>query len=182
MNRTPVVTLARQFAMEAHCGQVRKYTQEPYWKHPATVAALVSTVLHTTAMYAAAWLHDVVEDTEKTPDDIRRQFGLEYGPEIAGLVEQLTDVSRPSDGNRKIRKMIDLRHLEQASPQAKTIKLADLIDNTSSIVNHDPGFAVIYLREKEDLLEVLKDGDKALWNLAADALTEAKLKLMGKPV
>ena len=53
-----------------------------------------------------------------------------------------------------------------ATPEAKTIKLADLIDNTKSIVEHDPRFAKVYLEEKRLLLEVLKDGDETLWQQA----------------
>ena len=47
---------------------------------------------------------------------------------MAYLVDCLTDVSKPSDGNRAVRKEIDRQHLAKASPKAKTIKLADLID------------------------------------------------------
>jgi hypothetical protein len=82
------------------------------------------------------------------------------------LVEQLTDVSRPEDGNRAKRKAIDRAHTAKASPEAKTIKLADLIDNTRSIVELDPGFAKIYLVEKVLLLEVLQEGDAGLWEMA----------------
>jgi (p)ppGpp synthase/HD superfamily hydrolase len=89
-----------------------------------------------------------------------------FGGEVANLVEMLTDVSKPSDGNRKIRKAIDCEHTAKASPQAKTIKLADLIDNTKTIVAFDPEFAKIYLAEKRLLLDVLVDGDKTLFDLA----------------
>ncbi|HET8688145.1 MAG TPA: hypothetical protein VFM18_16035, partial [Methanosarcina sp.] len=72
---------------------------------------------------------------------------------------------------------IDRIHTEYASPQAKTIKLADLIDNTSSIVEHDKDFAKIYLAEKKLLLEVLHDGDMKLWLLAQDILMCAEYEL-----
>lgn len=58
--------------------------------------------------------------------------------------------------------------LGKASPAAKTIKLADLIDNTRSIVERDPKFAQIYLAEKALLLEVLREGDATLWAMAAE--------------
>ena len=95
---------------------------------------------------------------------IARQFGSV----VASYVEQLTDVSRPEDGNRAARKAIDLAHTALASPQAHTIKLADLISNTRSIVDRDPVFAVTYLAEKRKLLEVLKDGDPNLYRIAYD--------------
>lgn len=155
---------AKAFATKCHedINQVRKYTGEPYINHPASVVEIVRSVPHTEAMLCATWLHDTVEDTNATIDDIKREFG----EEVAALVEMLTDVSKPSDGNRKKRKAIDREHTAKASPQAKTIKLADLIDNTKTIVAFDPEFAKIYLAEKRLLLDVLGDGDKTLFNLA----------------
>jgi (p)ppGpp synthase/HD superfamily hydrolase len=155
---------AKAFATKCHedVKQVRKYTGEPYINHPAAVVEIVRSVPHTEAMLCAAWLHDTVEDTNATIGDIEREFGAE----IAELVESLTDVSKTTDGNRKIRKAIDREHIAKASPQAKTIKLADLIDNTKTIVAFDPEFAKVYLAEKRLLLEVLGDGDKTLFDLA----------------
>lgn len=153
---------ARSFATWAHRNQKRKYTGDPYIRHPEAVAALVRGVPHTEEMLAAAWLHDTVEDTEATARDIERLFG----PAVAALVEQLTDVSRPSDGNRKLRKAKDREHTSRSSPEAKTVKLADLIDNSRSIAAHDPDFAAVYLEEKRLLLEVLREGNAWLWESA----------------
>lgn len=159
-----IVERARVFAKEAHesIDHRRKYTNEPYIVHPAEVMEIVKTVEHTEEMLAAAWLHDVVEDTPVTQKEIYEEFGKEVGD----LVEMLTDVSKPEDGNRRTRKALDREHTAKASPQAKTIKLADLISNTSSIVKRDPGFAKVYLAEKKLLLEVLKEGDETLWQQA----------------
>jgi len=153
---------AKVFAEQAHARlfQVRKYTGEPYITHPASVVGIVRSVVHTEAMLAAAWLHDTVEDTDFTIEPLTER---EFGAEVAALVEQLTDVSRLSDGNRKARKAIDLAHTAKASAAAQTIKLADLIDNTGNIVERDPDFAKGYLKEKTLLLEVLADGNPDLW-------------------
>ncbi len=152
---------ALAFARKAHesIGQVRKYTNEPYINHPIAVADIVRSVPHTEDMIAAALLHDVVEDTNFTLDEVR----LEFGDEVAVLVEMLTDVSCPQDGNRAKRKMLDLMHTALASPEAKTIKLADIIDNASSVTQHDKSFAILYLTEKLMSLEVLREGDASLW-------------------
>jgi (p)ppGpp synthase/HD superfamily hydrolase len=152
---------ARLLAEQKHSAinHLRKYTGEAYITHPAAVAELVRSVPHTEAMLAAAWLHDTVEDTGATFAEIE----LLVGSEVASLVEMLTDVSKLSDGNRATRKAIDLQHTAKATPAAKTIKLADLIDNTISIVAHDPKFAKVYLAEKAALLEVLREGDATLW-------------------
>jgi (p)ppGpp synthase/HD superfamily hydrolase len=153
-------TRARTFATAAHAavGQLRKYTFEPYIVHPAEVAGIVRSVPHSEAMLAAAWLHDTVEDTGVTPELIRSEFG----DEVATLVGWLTDVSRPDHGNRAQRKAVDRAHTAAAPAEAQTIKLADLIANTRSIVKHDAKFAETYLNEKRQLLEVMTKADPAL--------------------
>lgn len=160
-----VVRKAQVYAQAAHAavGQRRKYTGEPYIVHPAEVATIVAGVLGSTPnMVAAAWLHDVVEDTGCTFNDIHMAFGID----IATLVGWLTDVSKPEDGPRWLRKKMDREHTAAAPAEAQTIKLADLIANTRSIVAHDPKFAKVYLEEKRLLLEVLIKGDKILLDRA----------------
>jgi (p)ppGpp synthase/HD superfamily hydrolase len=148
------------FATAAHAavGQLRKYTFEPYIVHPAEVAEIVASVGGSDAQVAAAWLHDTVEDTGVTSELIRKEFG----DEVATLVGWLTDVSRPDHGNRAARKAVDRAHTASAPAEAQTIKLADLICNTKSIVAHDPEFARVYLAEKRALLEVMTKGDARL--------------------
>lgn len=151
---------AALFAAEAHDGidQRRKYTFEPYIRHPAAVRALVRSVPHTPVMLAAAWLHDVVEDTPVTA----AQVSAEFGAEVADLVLWLTKISRPEDGNRAMRQLIERHHLACAPATAKTVKLADIADNVRNIAILDPQFATVYLREKAACLEVLEEGDAGL--------------------
>jgi len=166
-----VVEKARVFATAAHAAaaQLRKYTNEPYIVHPNEVAQIVDSVEGATAeMVAAAWLHDVVEDTGVTLEIIKAEFGAE----IADLVGWLTDVSRPEQGNRATRKAIDRAHTAMASAEAQTIKLADLISNCTSIREHDEAFAKIYFEEKRLLLEVLTKGDHGLWEQANAIVTK----------
>jgi (p)ppGpp synthase/HD superfamily hydrolase len=156
-----VVRKAQVYAMAAHAavGQKRKYTGEPYIVHPAEVAKIVAGVPGATPdMVAAAWLHDVVEDTGCTFTDIHMAFGID----IATLVGWLTDVSKPEDGNRTVRKAMDREHTAEAPAEAQTIKLADLISNSRSITAHDPAFAKTYLEEKRLLLAVMTRGDAGL--------------------
>jgi len=128
------------------------------------VAQTVAQYGGSDAMIAAAYLHDTLEDTDTSYDRLAAMFGVE----VADLVLAVTDVSKPADGNRATRKALDCTHLATGSADAQTIKLADLIDNTSSIVEHDPDFAKIYLVEKAALLEVLTKGDRRLHAIASE--------------
>jgi (p)ppGpp synthase/HD superfamily hydrolase len=165
-----LVEKARVFATAAHASaaQLRKYTNEPYIVHPREVARIIGTVPHSYEMLAAAWLHDVVEDTGVTLEVIRDEFGND----VATLVGWLTDVSRPEQGNRATRKAIDRAHTAMAPADAQTIKLADLISNCTSIVEHDSTFAKTYLEEKRLLLEVLTKGDRELWKHANEIVSK----------
>jgi (p)ppGpp synthase/HD superfamily hydrolase len=91
------ITRARAFARAAHNGQSRKYTGAPYIEHPIAVAGIAATVPHMPKKIGASLLHDVVKDTPVTIDAIR----LGFGEEVADLVSDLTDLSRPEDGTRQ---------------------------------------------------------------------------------
>jgi hypothetical protein len=140
----------------------------------------VTSVTDDPEMIAAAWLHDTVEDTPVTFQDIEKEFGAG----VAQLVLDLTDVSKASDGNRAVRKAIDRGHLAQAMPRAKTIKLADLIDNCRDICNNNPRFARVFLTEMAALLEVLGEGDAKLFTQAKETLSDcaASLKMERIPI
>lgn len=165
--------LAYAYAQFKHRDQKRKYTGDPYFFHCAEVANHLECMHMPEHVVAAGYLHDVVEDTDATLDDIERIFGKD----VAKLVEEVTDVSKPEDGNRAIRKEIDRNHLAKASAWGKTIKLADLISNTHSIVERDLNFAKVYLAEKERLLEILIGGHGYLYNEARELLEDSKNKL-----
>jgi (p)ppGpp synthase/HD superfamily hydrolase len=163
-----LVERAVAFAEKAHEQQRRKYTHERYAVHLGAVAGLVRSVGGEPEAVAAAWLHDVVEDTEVELEQIESEFGAH----VSRLVEELTDVSTLADGKRAARKRVDRDRLARASAEAQTVKLADLIDNARSIAEHDPRFAKIYLAEMQALLEVLVSGDEQLRSFALDTLED----------
>ncbi|WP_414147765.1 HD domain-containing protein [Erwinia sp. BNK-24-b] len=156
---------ARRYATKAHAeaGQRRKYTDEPYIVHPAAVVELVRSVTDNETMLAAAWLHDTVEDTPSTLADIESHFGAE----VAELVAMLTDSKQPQAKNRAARKVAHFQHTARASKDAQTIKLADIIDNTRSIIHFDPHFARVYLVEKRVQIDLLRAGNADLWQQAS---------------
>lgn len=166
---------AALFALGAHAavGQVRKYTGDPYIVHPATVAEIVSRTPDVGEdMIMAALLHDVVEDTAVTIDVIEELFGFVIGSLVFDLTDEYTKEKYP-DLNRAERKLREAKRYAWAGYEVKTIKLADGIDNTTSIVRHDPEFLKTYGPEKRQLLEALRGGDKTLWNKLDRILTEA---------
>jgi len=157
-----IVVKAEQLARTAHQGQYRKYTNEPYIVHPEAVARIVSSVTDDHSTLAAAWLHDVVEDTSVTIDMVEAGFG----PEIARIVSDVTNVTKKSDGNRQYRKGVEKQHLAGACAKAKTVKLADILHNVPDIIANDPGFARTYVAEKQAVLEVLVGGNEQLYAAA----------------
>ncbi|RLA42026.1 MAG: bifunctional (p)ppGpp synthetase/guanosine-3',5'-bis(diphosphate) 3'-pyrophosphohydrolase [Gammaproteobacteria bacterium] len=170
-----IIDKARDYATQAHAriDQRRKYSNQAYDVHLKKVAELVEEVTDDPHMLAAAWLHDTVEDTAATMQDIEKLFGTE----VADLVADLTDVSLPGDGNRAQRKAIDREHIALASSRAKTVKLADLIDNCRDISHHDPRFAQVFMVEMEALLRVLESGDEVLLKRAHKTLMQCREKL-----
>lgn len=155
-----------EYAFDKHKDQVRKYTNEPYINHPINVAkwmGLMAEKLTLGVKYISldtiyklqevAYLHDTVEDTDATFEEIEKEFG----PYFKEMVYWLTNVSKPEDGNRKVRKQIDAEHICQAPLDAIIVKLADIYDNCKDIVDNDPAFAKKYLEEKHTLLKMLSE-------------------------
>lgn len=169
-----VMQKAYEFAALAHGDQKRKYTGEPYAIHLIDVAFYLTEADMPPTVVAAGYLHDVLEDTAVTEEELRAEFG----PLITGFVKEVTDVSKPEDGNRSVRKKLDLDHLAQSSPAGAAIKLADLISNAKDIVKHDHSFARVYLKEKLELLKVLTHGPDVLYRQAMMVLAESLISLL----
>ena len=148
-----MIVKAEIFATQAHAlvEQKRKYTGEDYIVHPIRVAKIVEQFGGSDDQIAAAFLHDVVEDTDVDILDVR----MEFGNDIGEIVDGLTDVSQPSDGNRKLRKAMDRAHSADASAEAQFVKCADIIDNSADISANDPNFSKVYKQEMLELLAVM---------------------------
>ena len=161
---------ALTYATAAHAavGQRRKYTDQPYIVHPIRVAGIVDKFGGTDEMIMAAYLHDVVEDTGVSIEDILDMFGSV----VAVIVDGLTDVSKPEDGNRAVRKAMDRQHSADATWAAQFVKCADIIDNAGDIGDHDPSFNVVYRQEMLLLLGVLDEvKDTLIYQAAVKAVT-----------
>ena len=156
------------FAHIAHDSvkQVRKYTGEPYWVHTDEVARIVAEDGGDEDMVCAAHLHDVIEDVFPIAPTFDIMLIAKYfGNDVARLVTELTDVYTKvawPDLNREKRHNLERERLSRISAAAKTIKLADLLSNTKSIVAEDKDFAQVYIREKIALLPYLSEGSSRL--------------------
>lgn len=179
----------KQFADCAHGDQVRKYCADRYIVHPVRVMELCRTVTSEITILAAALLHDVLEDTKVTPDEMEAFLLKKMTPGEAektlGLVVELTDVfvkkNFPSM-NRRERKQKEAERMALTSPGAQTIKYADIIDNSKEIVSNDLDFAQVFLKECRALLKKMNKGDKELYQQALDVVNGALAGLKGKPV
>lgn len=163
---------AAGFAACAHRTQVRKYTGEPYIVHCAEVASLLRLhVDHVSLhMLQAAWLHDTVEDTDVTAEQIYDVFGRNVWRMVLGL----TDAAPPSLGNRTTRKAFERDRLASESAEVQTIKCCDLISNTKTIAVNDPKFAKVYLREKREILDVMGKSQETVRRIAYGILRDAE--------
>ena len=173
-----ILDTVRSFASEAHQGQMRKFSPEPYIVHPIRVSEIVKYYNPRLPVMAAALLHDVVEDTLVSETALSVFLHNIMEPEEAAetlrLVMQLTDVYVKSSYpqlNRSRRKQLELERLATISPDAQTIKYADIIDNTSEMDSFDPEFGPEYLQE---CLAILKKADKGNVSLRTKALENVK--------
>lgn len=157
-----------EFIYKAHEGQTRKYTGEAYAEHPMEVARIVRDAVYDLDMIAAAMCHDIIEDTDYTLTDVEKVGGAV----AASYVDWLSNKAYPFAKNRIHRKALIAAHLAKAPNEVKTIKLADIIHNTPSIIEHDPNFAKVYVAENLLLLKSLEGGHPDLyaeaWNILHD--------------
>ena len=173
-----------QFVKECHGDQVRKYTGEAYWNHVHAVAEM-SRNYQIPFGIEIGLCHDLLEDTActmKTLFDRLEALGyvLSDMRVICDCVRDLTDVYTTEDYphlNRKQRKQKEATRLSEIHLLSQSVKCADLIHNTESIIKHDKGFAKVYIKEKDDILRVMNGGDGELYRACLAVLDEAKEKL-----
>tara|TARA_B100000780_G_scaffold113216_1_gene79303 strand:+ start:1478 stop:1963 length:486 start_codon:yes stop_codon:yes gene_type:complete len=151
-----------KFATKAHGVQKRKYTGEDYITHPIAVAELVGENGGDELLVWSALLHDVLEDTKVTHEELRiflfKILNFSYAKKVLDIVVELTDVFTHDafpELNRYRRKALECIRLSGVSDDAKLVKRMDIAHNTISITKHDPKFSKLYLKEKIELLKVI---------------------------
>ena len=131
-----VVRKAWEYAESAHAGQIRE-SGEPYFDHPAAVAFILAEMDLDPNTIAAGLLHDVVEDTGKTYEEMAALFG----PEVAALVDGVTKLSRVDFKTREEQQAESLRKMLVAMARdirVILIKLADRLHNMRTLRHSNP--------------------------------------------
>ena len=139
-----LISEAAELAARRHNGMARKGRgSEPYINHLAEVANLLSSATDgaDAELVAAGWLHDTIEDTETTREELARTFS----ERVASLVVECTDDMSLPKPERRRRQVVDAPH---KSPGAKLIKIADKISNIGARVHRDPT-----KDERDDLID-----------------------------
>jgi hypothetical protein len=161
-----------EFATKWHEGQKRKYTLEPYVNHCIEVAELAEAN-NIPFGYEIGLFHDLLEDTLCTISDLSSLLASRYSAYEADFiingVVALTDIYVPANFpslNRGKRKVLEAERLAGILPTYQSVKYCDLINNTASIVERDPSFAVAYLAEKKYILSIMNKGNADLYQAA----------------
>jgi guanosine-3',5'-bis(diphosphate) 3'-pyrophosphohydrolase len=134
MQQIVLITRAMEFAAHKHTDQKRKGARaEPYVNHLVEVARLLAdaTSGEDPALAAAGLLHDTLEDTHTTFEELEREFGAE----VAGLVQEVTDNKSLLKAERK---RLQIETAGKKSPRARLIKIADKTSNLRSILGSPP--------------------------------------------
>lgn len=163
---------AVRFALRAHRGQKRKRDSSPYIIHPLEVATIAATMTDDDDVLSAAVLHDTVEDTAVTAEDILRSFGKRVAYLVAMETENKRESERPED-TWLIRKEESLQELRESGDRgAKIVWLSDKLANMRSFArikraeggniwksfhNSDPEKQKWYYTSVLELTEELRD-------------------------
>ena len=126
---TSLLDKAIHFAVEAHLGTERRGKGYPYIIHPLEAVTIVATMTADQRLLAAAALHDVVEDTDISIEQLRSSFG----DEIAQLV---AEESHPKDLGWRESRELAITHLRQASRESQIVAMGDKLSNMRAIA-HD---------------------------------------------
>ena len=130
---TSFLDKALVFAIKAHSGVERRGKDLPYIVHPMEAVAIVATMTKDQEILSAAALHDVLEDTESTEENIRKEFG----ERVANLVSSETDLvvdGKSESDSWKERKQYAIERLAKLDRDAKIVSLGDKLSNARAML------------------------------------------------
>jgi len=129
-----LIIKAYAFAARCHAGQRRKgCDHEPYINHLTDVAEKLWEIgaVRDVTVIAAGILHDTIEDTELTEE----QLAVEFNVDIAAIVMEVTDDMSLPNAERK---RLQIEHASSLSPRARLVKIADKISNIEDVISNPP--------------------------------------------
>lgn len=139
------------FAANKHEGQFRKMSGAPYITHPMKVVRILQSVgVKDENLLVSAFLHDTLEDTNTSYDELKQEFSST----IADLVKELT--SSKEEIKRMGKTEYLSKHMARMSQGALTIKLADRLHNVSDLNTMKPAKATQYAQQTADILKYLR--------------------------
>ena len=156
-----IIEKAIGFAVKAHAGTLRKGTNLPYILHPMEAASIAAQLTDDQEIIAATVLHDTIEDTETSAEDIRKEFGAR----VAALVSSNTENKRrelPAADTWLIRKQETIEHLKTASRAVKIVVFADKLSNLRAMVKDYTSEGEMFWNRFE-----MKDPHKHVWYYGA---------------
>ncbi len=182
---TPKAIKAANMAREAHAGVFRKWTPsenpEPYFNHPERIANRVAVLPGATDDdVAAAYLHDVLEDT-KFPSSL---IAANCGEVVIDLVKELTNPTHTPEWegrSRAEKRQADWEHLKTVSSRAKRIKLVDRIDNLGGFLRMPFNFLRKYIEETRQIHSICKAADPELASELLVLIESAAAHLAANP-
>ena len=131
---TSLLDRAITFAVKAHQGMERKGKGFPYIVHPMEAVCIVATMTNDQELLAAAALHDVIEDTDTTADDLKKEFGERVAMLVEAESDDKTGGSKADTWHQ--RKQDTLDRLRNANLDIKIVALGDKLSNMRAIA-HD---------------------------------------------
>lgn len=161
-----LILKATHFAAHKHRNQRRKGIDAvPYINHPIDLANLLwnKAGIHDEVVIAAALLHDTVEDTETTFDELEHEFGIV----VRNVVAEVTDDKRLPQEERK---RLQVEHAPHLSARARLVKLADKISNLRDILSSPPtGWSperkLAYFHWGKNVIDPIRGSNSVLENL-----------------
>jgi (p)ppGpp synthase/HD superfamily hydrolase len=127
--KTPLQESAYRFAKECHKGQFRKGTPRPYINHCTEVARILNKFGYSEEIIVAGLLHDTVEDTEVTLEDLR----IGFGERVSNLVKHVTETRTPGVSWTK-RKVMYIKNLTDAPEGSVAVSAADKLHNVTEML------------------------------------------------
>ena len=151
---TTLLDRAIIFAVKAHAGTERRGKGYPYIVHPMEAVEIVATMTADQELLAAAALHDTVEDTEVTVEQIRHEFGERIASLVADESEEMP-VGVTEEASWHDRKRAAIDRLSKASHDAKIVALGDKLSNMRAIardyaVQGDALWNLFHAKERKD--------------------------------